>query len=44
VVFLYRGEAIYFGPVAKLDECKHPHVQQFLAMDQLEIAGRIEET
>jgi phospholipid/cholesterol/gamma-HCH transport system ATP-binding protein len=44
VVFLYKGEAIYFGPVAKLDECKHPHVQQFLAMDNLEIAGRIEDT
>jgi phospholipid/cholesterol/gamma-HCH transport system ATP-binding protein len=44
VVFLYKGEAIYFGPVSKLDECQHPHVRQFLAMDQLEIAGRIEET
>jgi phospholipid/cholesterol/gamma-HCH transport system ATP-binding protein len=44
VVFLYKGEAIYFGPVSRLDECKHPHVQQFLAMDKLEIVGRIEET
>ncbi len=44
VVFLYKGEAIYFGPVAKLEECKHPHVRQFLAMDNLQIEGRIEET
>ncbi|HEX3681216.1 MAG TPA: ATP-binding cassette domain-containing protein [Bryobacteraceae bacterium] len=44
VVFLYKGEAIYFGPVSKLEECKHPHVQQFLAMDRLDISGRIDET
>jgi phospholipid/cholesterol/gamma-HCH transport system ATP-binding protein len=44
VMFLYKGEAIYFGPVSKLAECSHPHVQQFLAMDNLEIDGRIEET
>jgi phospholipid/cholesterol/gamma-HCH transport system ATP-binding protein len=44
VVFLYKGEAIYFGPVSELDRCKHPHVQQFLAMDRVEMAGKIEET
>jgi phospholipid/cholesterol/gamma-HCH transport system ATP-binding protein len=44
VVFLYKGEAIYFGPVSKLDESKHPHVRQFLAMDKLDIEGRIDET
>ena len=44
VVFLYKGEAIYFGPVSKLDESKHPHVQQFLAMDRLDIQGMIVET
>lgn len=44
VVFLYKGEAIYFGPVSKLDECRHPHVRQFLAMDELAITGKIEET
>ena len=44
VVFLYKGEAIYFGPVAGLEECENPHVQQFLAMDRLEISGPIEET
>ncbi len=44
VVFLYKGKAIYFGRVSELDNCKHPHVQQFLAMDKVEVAGRIEET
>ncbi len=43
VVFLDRGEAIYFGPVSELDKSKHPHVQQFLAMDKVEVAGKIEE-
>jgi phospholipid/cholesterol/gamma-HCH transport system ATP-binding protein len=44
VVFLYKGEAIYFGAVADLDNCHHPHVRQFLAMDAVEINGKIEET
>jgi phospholipid/cholesterol/gamma-HCH transport system ATP-binding protein len=44
VVFLYKGEAIYFGPVSELDQCEHPHVKQFLAMDRVEVAGKIEET
>jgi len=44
VVFLYKGEAIYFGPVSELDQCRHPHVRQFLAMDNVEVAGKIEET
>jgi phospholipid/cholesterol/gamma-HCH transport system ATP-binding protein len=43
VVFLYKGEAIYFGPVADLDKSEHPHVKQFLAMDAVEITGKIEE-
>lgn len=43
VMFLYKGEAIYFGPVAELDQCQHPHVRQFLAMDRVEISGKIEE-
>jgi len=43
VVFLYKGEAIYFGPVSELAQCEHPHVKQFLAMDRVEIAGKIEE-
>ncbi|MBV8863837.1 MAG: ATP-binding cassette domain-containing protein [Acidobacteriaceae bacterium] len=44
VMFLYKGEAIYFGPVSKLETCNHPHVKQFIAMDRVEIAGKIEET
>ncbi len=44
VVFLYRTEAIYFGPVSELEKCRHPHVRQFLAMDNVEVAGKIEET
>src|SRR5256885_4744362 len=44
VVFLYKGEAIYFGPVSELAKSDHPHVKQFLAMDQVEIDGKIEET
>lgn len=44
VVFLYKGEAIYFGPVSELEKCDHPHVRQFLAMDRVELAGKIEET
>src|SRR5579884_1498985 len=37
VVFLYKGEAIYFGPVSELSHCDHPHVKQFLAMDRVEM-------
>jgi phospholipid/cholesterol/gamma-HCH transport system ATP-binding protein len=44
VMFLFRGEAIYFGPVNKLEQCDHPHVKQFLAMDRVEIVGKIEDT
>ncbi len=44
VVFLYKGEAIYFGPVSGLEQCQHPHVQQFLAMDRVDIEGAIVET
>jgi phospholipid/cholesterol/gamma-HCH transport system ATP-binding protein len=43
VVFLYKGEEIYFGPVSDLDKCDHPHVKQFLAMDKVEISGQIVE-
>ncbi|HEX4748097.1 MAG TPA: ATP-binding cassette domain-containing protein [Bryobacteraceae bacterium] len=44
VVFLYKGEAIYFGPVSELEKCQQPHVKQFLAMDEVQVAGKIEET
>lgn len=43
VMFLYNGEAAYFGPVSGLESCQHPIVQQFLAMDRVEIHGKIEE-
>ena len=43
VMFLYKGEAIYFGPVAELEKSEHPHVKQFLAMDRVQISGKIEE-
>lgn len=44
VVFLYQGESIYFGPVKDLEKCDNSHVKQFLAMDRVEIEGKIEET
>jgi phospholipid/cholesterol/gamma-HCH transport system ATP-binding protein len=44
VVFLYKGEAIYFGPVDGLEKSSNPHVQLFLAMDRVEITGSIEDT
>ncbi len=38
VVFLFEGQAIYFGPVEKLEECDHPHIREFLAMDRVEFS------
>src|SRR5579862_6907704 len=35
VVFLFEGTVIYFGPVADLAKCAHPHVQEFLEMDRV---------
>jgi phospholipid/cholesterol/gamma-HCH transport system ATP-binding protein len=43
VMFLYKGEAIYFGPVSELEKSQHPHVKLFLAMDRVEISGPIED-
>ncbi len=37
VVFLYEGRVIYFGPVDELEQCDHPHIKEFLAMDKVEI-------
>ena len=37
VVFLYQGQVIFFGSTAELEESKHPHIQEFLAMDRLEM-------
>ena len=38
VVVLYQGEVIYFGPVSEIDDCPHPHIREFLAMDRVEFA------
>ncbi len=35
VVFLYEGSAIYFGPVSELAKSSHPHIQEFLELDQV---------
>ena len=37
VVFLFEGKAIYFGPVQDLEQCDHPHIREFLAMDRVEL-------
>ncbi len=37
VVFLFEGKVIYFGPVAEMDNCDHPHVIEFLKMDRVEV-------
>lgn len=38
VVALYEGSVIYFGPVDEIEQCPHPHIQEFLAMDRVELA------
>lgn len=38
VVILHQGQAIYFGPVAGLDQSQHEHIKEFMAMDRLEFA------
>ena len=35
VVVLFEGKAIYFGPVKDLEKSSHPHIQEFLAMDNV---------
>jgi phospholipid/cholesterol/gamma-HCH transport system ATP-binding protein len=37
VVFLFDGRIIFFGPTADLDKSDHPHIQEFLAMDRVEL-------
>jgi phospholipid/cholesterol/gamma-HCH transport system ATP-binding protein len=37
VVFLYEGQVIYFGPVSGLENSKHPHIREFLAMDNVDV-------
>lgn len=36
VVVLHEGAAIYFGPVADLEQAEHPHLKEFLAMDRID--------
>jgi phospholipid/cholesterol/gamma-HCH transport system ATP-binding protein len=35
VVFLFEGRVIYFGPTNELEKSDHPHIQEFLAMDEV---------
>lgn len=35
VVVLHEGHAIYFGPVAGLNDCPHEHIREFMAMDRI---------
>ena len=37
VVFLHEGRVIYFGAVSEMHRADHPHIQEFLAMDRVEI-------
>lgn len=37
VVFLYEGRVIFFGPTSELAKSNHEHIQEFLAMDRVEI-------
>lgn len=37
VVFLFEGRVIYFGTVADMEKSDHPHIQEFLAMDRVEL-------
>lgn len=37
VVFLFEGKVIYFGPVTEMEKSDHPHIQEFLAMDRVEL-------
>ena len=39
VVVLFEGRVIYSGPVAEIENCTHPHVREFLAMDRVELSG-----
>ncbi len=37
VVFLSEGRAIYFGPIDGLEQSNEPQIQEFLAMDRVEL-------
>ncbi len=36
VVFLFEGRVIFFGSVDELDRARHPHIQEFLALDRFQ--------
>jgi phospholipid/cholesterol/gamma-HCH transport system ATP-binding protein len=38
VVFLFEGRVIFFGPAADLEKSDHPHIQEFLAMDRVDLS------
>jgi phospholipid/cholesterol/gamma-HCH transport system ATP-binding protein len=37
VIILHQGQIIYFGPVSELENSDHPHIEQFIAMDRVEL-------
>jgi phospholipid/cholesterol/gamma-HCH transport system ATP-binding protein len=37
IVFLYEGEAIFFGTYAQMEKDTHPIVQEFLQLDELKL-------
>jgi phospholipid/cholesterol/gamma-HCH transport system ATP-binding protein len=37
VVVLHDSRVIFFGPVHEIDQCDHPHIREFLAMDRVEL-------
>lgn len=43
VLFLYKGEAIFFGPTEEFYSSSDAHVRKFLAMDRVQISGEIED-
>jgi phospholipid/cholesterol/gamma-HCH transport system ATP-binding protein len=37
VVVLHDGGVVYFGPVSEIDQSDHPHIRQFMSMDELPV-------
>jgi phospholipid/cholesterol/gamma-HCH transport system ATP-binding protein len=35
VVFLFEGSVIFFGPTQDLEHAEHPHIREFLELDQI---------
>ena len=36
VVVLHEGRVVYFGPVSEISQSDHPHIQEFMAMDEVQ--------